>query len=71
MEEILKLFEGLTGGDKVEFFKQILPKVMSIVKGDKNLMSQVIPLLTDEIKDSGFDLGDIASKASSFKSFFS
>ncbi len=62
MQEILKLFEKLTGGDKVEFFKQILPKVMAIVKGDKELMSDIIPMLTDEIKDSGFDLGDIAQR---------
>jgi hypothetical protein len=70
MEEILKLFESLGGGDKVEFFKQILPKVMAIVKSDKGLMSEIIPLLTNEIKDSGFDASDLLSKSSKITSLF-
>ena len=67
MEEMIKQFESLTDDEKVEFFKRIFLSAFNTFKNSPNqLISEVLPVVMKELKDSGIDLAQLASMAAMF-----
>jgi hypothetical protein len=67
MEDLIKQFENLTDEEKVEFFKRIFPSAFHTFKNNpQQLISEVLPIVMKEFKESGIDLAQLASMASMF-----